>query len=69
VVGRVAALHHARDHIGAGRVDEQLELVEAGVDCGVVDARQSDGDEHDLLPEGAIDQRAAERFLVWGEVG
>ena len=32
VVGRVAALHDTRHDVGTGSVDEQFELVEAGVD-------------------------------------
>ena len=30
-VGRAAALHDAADHVGAGGVDEQRQLVEAGL--------------------------------------
>ena len=67
VVGRVATLHDTRHDVGAGGVDEQLELVEAGVDRRLVDSGEGDGDEHDLLPEGAVDQRRAERFLVGSE--
>jgi hypothetical protein len=57
VVGRVATLHHPGDHVGACGVDEQDQLVEAGFDRGLVHAGQPDGDEYDLLPDRAVDQR------------
>ena len=68
VIGRVAALHHASDDVGSGGVDQQLELVETGVDGALVDPRQRDRDEHDLLPDRSVDQRLPEGFLVGGEV-
>ena len=69
VVGRRPALHEAADDIGAGGVDQQFELVEAGVDLGLVVVWQRDGDQHDLLPDRAVDQGAAERLLVGREAG
>ena len=64
VVGRVAALHQPADHVGAGGVDEQRELVEAGLGVVVGVAGQGDADEHDLLPLGALDERRAECLVV-----
>ena len=66
VVGRVAPLHEATDDVGAGGVDEQLELVEAGVGVVFVDTGQGDADQHDLLPDRPVDQREAKRFLIRG---
>jgi hypothetical protein len=66
VVGRLAALHDPTDDIGAGRVDEQLELVEAGVEGVVGGALQRHPDQDNLLPDAPVDERCAERFLVWG---
>ena len=68
VIGRVAALHEAADLVGTGGVDEQRELVEAGLDVGLVVTGERDPDEHDPLPDRAVDERAAEGFVVRGEV-
>ena len=63
-VGRGAALHEARDLVGAGCVDELRELVEPGF--GVLGGVRGEGDAHqdDLLPEGALDQRHSDIPLL-----
>ena len=52
--------------VGAGGVDQRGELVEAGVGVVVGDVGERDADEHDALPDGAVDERGAERFGVRG---
>ena len=64
VVGRIAALHDTRHLVGPGRVDEQGQLVEAGLELVVARSRQRDADEHDALTDGTVDQRGAECFVV-----
>jgi hypothetical protein len=59
-----ASLHHPRHHVGPSRVDEQRELVEAGVDVVVVCHRVGHGDDHDPLPDRAVDERAGEGLVV-----
>ena len=56
-VGPVAALHDPAHHVGAGRVDEQGQLVEVGVDGVGRRPREHHPDEHDPLPEAALDER------------
>ncbi len=53
-----ATLDDAADDVGAGRVDQQLQLVEAGLGVLVERGRQGHADEEDLLPEGPLDERA-----------
>ena len=55
-VGCVAALHDARDDVGAGRVDEQRQFVELVVEFVFGDARKLHADQHDLLAKRAIDE-------------
>ena len=69
VVGVVAPLHHPADLVGAGRVDQRGELVEAGLGGLVVGAGERDADEHDALADGAFDEGGAERFGVRGAHG
>ena len=64
VVGRVAPLHHPADLVGAGGVDQQGELVEAGFDRLVVVLRAGDGDQHDPLTDRAVDERRRECLVV-----
>ena len=63
-VRRVAPLGDAGRLVGAGRVDERGELVEAGLGLLVGHAGKGDTDEHDALTEGALDERRAEGFGV-----
>ena len=63
VVRRVAPLDQAADLVGAGGVDEQRELVEAGLGVVVGRARERDADEHDPLPIAALDERAPSASL------
>ena len=49
-------LHHPTDHVGAGGVDQQLQLVERRVHRLVVVGREADPDQDDALPEGALDE-------------
>ena len=68
-VPRVVSLSRpctTRHDIGAGGVDEQLELVEAGVDRRLVDSGEGDGDEHDLLGRNGR-SASRRRFLVGSE--
>ena len=64
VVRRVASLHQASCLVGAGRVDQQGQLVEAGVGVLVGGAGQRHPDEHDALPVAALDERGTECFVV-----
>ena len=69
VIGRVAALHHPAGLVGAGGVDQQGQLVEAGLGVAVGVTGQRDAHQHDLLALGALDQRCAECFVVWRRHG
>ena len=63
-IGRLSTLGQTRHHIGSGRVDEPLEFVEAFF-CRLVGVLvESDTDDHDLLANRALNQRAPERLLV-----
>ena len=64
VVGRIAPLHHAADLVGAGGVDQQRELVEAGLDGLLVVLRSGHGDQHDAFTDRAVDERRRERLVV-----
>jgi hypothetical protein len=58
-VRAVAPLGDAGDLVGAGGVDQQLELVERSASVSSSGSRrQRDAHEHDALPEGAVDERA-----------
>ena len=55
-VGRVAALDDPREHVGAGGVDQQRQLVELVLEVLGGDAREQDAHEHDPLADRAVDE-------------
>ena len=65
VVGVVALLHQAGHDVGAGRVDQRGQLVEAGLRRLLVGAGERDADDDDALADRALDERRAERLVVW----
>ena len=66
VIGRVATLHEAGDFVGARGVDEQRQLVEARLGLFVRRTGERDPDDHDAFPDRAVDEGAAEGFVVRG---
>ena len=64
VIRSIAALDEPRHDVRPGGVDQQLQLVETGVHRLLGGTRQLYADDHDLLPDGPVDQRGAEGFLV-----
>ena len=64
VVGVVAPLHQPADDVGAGGVDQRLQLVQAGLGRLVVAARERHADDDDPFPHAALDQRGAKGFVV-----
>ena len=66
VIRRVAPLHEAGDLVGARGVDEQRQFVEARLGLFIRRTGERDPDDHDALPDRAVDEGAAEGFVVRG---
>ncbi len=60
-VGRGPALHDPLHHVGAGRVHQQGQLVQAGLGVGQRGVGEGHPDQHDALPDRPGDEGVGER--------
>ena len=64
VVRVIARLHQPAHLVGAGRVDQRRQFVEAGVGVLLGRPGERDPDQHDAFTETALDQGGAQRLVV-----